>query len=132
MRRLAFALASAALFAGGAAWSQATAPAAQIQYLSVKPDAILSSNLVGLDVYDRGNHSIGKIADIVLDRDSVSGYILSVGGFLGVAERYVAVQPSAVAISYDANAKSWRASANATKDELKSAPEFRYEGKWRS
>ena len=129
MRRLAIALAGAAIFAGGAAWSQATAP---IQYLTMKPDAILSSNLVGLDVYDRSNHSIGKIADIVLDRDSISGYILSVGGFLGVAERYVAVQPSSVAISYDAGAKSWKASANATKDELKSAPEFRYEGKWRS
>ena len=43
---------------------------------------------------------------------------------------YVAVNPSAVMVSYDAENKTWRATMNATKDELKSAPEFKYGGQW--
>jgi hypothetical protein len=44
--------------------------------------------------------------------------------------RYVAVDPGSVNVQYDANAKKWRASMNATKDELKNAPEFKYQGQW--
>ena len=60
----------------------------------------------------------------------MKGYILSVGGFLGMGTHYVAVDPGAVNITYDANQKTWRAAMNATKDELKSAPEFKYDGRW--
>ena len=46
----------------------------------------------GLDVYNGQNQNIGKIQDVVFDKDGkVAGYILSVGGFLGMGTRYVAV-----------------------------------------
>jgi hypothetical protein len=32
----------------------------------------------------------------------VSGYILGVGGFVGIGDHYVAVRPSAVKLGYDA------------------------------
>lgn len=131
MNRYAIAVVGTAIFAG-AAWSQATAPVPSIQYMTVKPEAVLSSNVVGLEVYNGSNENIGKIADLVIDREALSGYVLSVGGFLGMGERYVAVQPSSVAITWDASGKKWKASANATKDQLKTAPEFKYEGKWKS
>ncbi len=40
------------------------------------------------------------------------------------------IPPLAVSIQYDSNAQKWRASMNATKDELKNAPEFKYQGQW--
>lgn len=131
MQRYAIALIGATLF-GGAAWSQIPTPATPLEFLTVKPSDVLSSNIVGTDVYSKSNEEIGKVADIVLDSGSIAGYILSVGGFLGVGERYVAVQPTSITIGYDASAKKWKASANATKEQLKTAPEFKYEGKWRS
>ena len=60
----------------------------------------------------------------------MKGYIVSVGGFLGMGTHYVAVDPGAVSITYDAGQKTWRAAMNATKDELKAAPEFKYDGRW--
>ena len=52
--------------------------------------------------------------------------ILSVGGFLGMGERYVAVSPSSVNIRYDSKNDKWLASMNTTKEALKAAPEFKY------
>ena len=43
---------------------------------------------------------------------------------------YVAVDPDAVAVKYDAGNKVWRATMNATMDQLKSGPEFKYGGQW--
>ncbi len=106
-------------------------PAQGPNFIKVKTDDMLTSNVVGLDIYNGQNNNIGKIQDVVFDKaDKVTGYILSVGGFLGMGTHYVAVDPGAVSITYDANNKTWRASMNATKDQLKSAPEFKYGGQW--
>ncbi|MGY3453977.1 PRC-barrel domain-containing protein [Bradyrhizobium sp. USDA 4353] len=100
-------------------------------YVTVPSQAELSSNLVGLDVYNSSNKDIGEIKDIALDQNGrTAAYIVSVGGFLGMGEHYVAVKPSAVKITYDGGQKKWHASMNATADQLKSAPEFKYQGKW--
>ena len=100
-------------------------------FISVPDTAMLSGNVVGLDVYNSQNNDIGKIQDIVIgSNNSVTGFILSVGGFLGMGTHYVAVDPGAVAITYDQSNKTWRAAMNATKDQLKSAPEFKYGGRW--
>ena len=56
--------------------------------------------MIGLDVYNEHRQNIGTIKDIALDADGLSGYIVSVGGFLGVGDHYVVVRPSA--ISFDA------------------------------
>lgn len=119
---------AAATLLATAAWSQATAP---VQYQSVKPDAVLTSKLVGINVYNMNNEKIGEIADVVIEHGSLDGYVLSVGGFLGMGEHYVAVQPSSVAIKYDESTREWRASANATKDQLKAAPVFKYHSRWK-
>lgn len=92
---------------------------------------MLSSNVVGLDIYNGQNDKIGKIQDVAFDASKqLTGYILSVGGFLGMGTRYVAVNPTSVMVQYDASNKAWRATMNATKDQLKSAPEFKYGGQW--
>jgi sulfite reductase beta subunit-like hemoprotein len=100
-------------------------------FIQVQSTDMLSSNVVGLDVHNGQNDNIGKIQDVALDASKqVTGYIVSVGGFLGMGTHYVAVNPDAVMVSYDAQNKVWKATMNATKDQLKSAPEFKYGGQW--
>ena len=100
-------------------------------FIQVQSGDILTSNIVGLDIYNSQNDDIGKVQDIAFDPSKkVTGYILSVGGFLGMGTHYVAVNPDALMVNYDAQNKSWKATMNATKDQLKSAPEFKYEGQW--
>jgi hypothetical protein len=86
----------------------------------------LSSKVVGLDVYNNANQNIGTIKDVAYNGTSVNGYILGVGGFLGMGDHYVAVRPSAVKLSYDAKDKKWHASMDANADQLKAAPEYKY------
>ncbi|HUN96923.1 MAG TPA: PRC-barrel domain-containing protein [Bradyrhizobium sp.] len=100
-------------------------------YVSVPQADDLSSKVVGLDIYNHDNKDIGTIKDIALNPDGrAAAYIVSVGGFLGMGEHYVAVNPSAVNITYKDS--KWQASMNATADQLKSAPEFKYTGHWKS
>ena len=109
----------------------ALAPEKDPNFITLQNSDMLSSNVVGLDIYNQQNNDVGKIQDIAFaSSKKITGYILSVGGFLGMGTHYVAVDPDALAISYDANNKVWRASMNATKDQLKAAPEFKYSGQW--
>jgi len=86
---------------------------------------------VGLDIYNDKNQDIGQIKDIALNQNGqTQAYVLSVGGFLGMGEHYVAVNPSAVKVTYNDSDKKWHASMNATTDQLKAAPEFKYSGRW--
>jgi hypothetical protein len=75
-------------------------------FIQVQSGDMLTSNIVGLDIYNSQNDDIGKVT------------------------RYVAVNPDALMVSYDAQNKVWKATMNATKDQLKSAPEFKYGGQW--
>jgi hypothetical protein len=86
----------------------------------------LSSKVVGLDVYNNANQNIGTIKDVAYNGTSVNGYVIGVGGFLGMGDHYVAVRPSAVKLSYDAKDKKWHANMDANADQLKAAPEFKY------
>jgi sporulation protein YlmC with PRC-barrel domain len=120
----------------GAAPATADAPKAPMpdkapNFVSIDSADILSSNVVGLDIYNDQNNDIGKVQDIAFDSSKkIMGYVLSVGGFLGMGTRYIAVDPDSVKVTYDAGNKVWRATMNATKDQLKAAPEFKYEGQW--
>jgi hypothetical protein len=93
----------------------------------VPPHYELSSNVVGLDVYNRDKQNIGPIKDIALDASGLNGYIVDVGGFLGTGDHYVVVRPSA--ISFNVKDDKWHATMNANADQLKAAPEYKYSGK---
>jgi PRC-barrel domain len=82
----------------------------------------LSSNVVGLDVYNKDKRNIGTIKDIALDASGLNGYIVDVGGFLGMGDHYVVVRPSA--ISFNAKDDKWHDA-----DQLKAAPEYKYSSK---
>jgi hypothetical protein len=87
----------------------------------------LGTKVIGLTVRNGDNKAIGTIKDIALGHaGAVRAYIVGVGGFLGVADRYVAVRPSAIDFSYDDGSKTWHARLDATAAQLKSAPQFKY------
>jgi sporulation protein YlmC with PRC-barrel domain len=76
MRKSIVVFAAATVLAGGA-----IAAAAPPQFVTLQKSDMLSSNVVGLDVYDSANHNVGTIKDIAFDSSkAVKGYILSVGG----------------------------------------------------
>ena len=95
-------------------------------FATVPAKAELTSKVVGLDVYNNANQNIGTIKDVAYNGTSLNGYIIGVGGFLGMGDHYVAVRPSAIKLSYDAKDKKWHASMDANADQLKAAPEFKY------
>ncbi|AIQ88004.1 MULTISPECIES: PRC-barrel domain-containing protein [Methylobacterium] len=131
MRRLVLTALAAATLAGPAfAANEAPATVAP-KFEAVPQDAVLSYNLIGLNVTDAQNNTVGEIKDLAINHDKLVGYIVSVGGFLGMGEHYVAVSPSSIAIGYDADAKKWKAVIGASKDQLKAAPEFKYDGKFK-
>ena len=95
-------------------------------FTSVPPKDGLSSQLMGLQVYNNAKQDIGTIKDVALNENGIDGYILSVGGFLGIGDHYVAVRPSAINLKFDHAANKWTATMDTTADQLKSAPEFKY------
>lgn len=129
MRKLFIALAASTLVSGYALAQTATTTTTET-YVTAKPTDVLSSNLVGLNVTNIANEDVGEIKDLVISDGTLAGYILSVGGFLGIGEHYVVVSPAALQINYSEPDKKWTATMDATKDQLKSAPEFKYEGRW--
>lgn len=87
----------------------------------------LSSNVIGLDVYNKDKQHIGAIKDIALDASGLYGYIVSVGGLLGKGDRYVIVRPSA--IKFNAKDNKWHATMKVNADQLEAAPEYKYSDK---
>jgi len=87
----------------------------------------LSSNVVGLEVYNKDKQNIGTIKDIALDASGLNGYIVDFGGFLGMGDHYVVARPST--ISFKAKDNKWHATMNANIDQLRAAPEYKYASK---
>jgi sporulation protein YlmC with PRC-barrel domain len=113
-----------------------------------------ASKIVGLSVYNDNNESVGSINDLLTDRSgNIKAVVLGVGGFLGVGEHLVVVpfdkikfvnEPVAYIGTAGASGSKtttgststtsskpnpWypdHAVFNATKDELKAMPEFKY------
>ncbi|UHC14629.1 PRC-barrel domain-containing protein [Methylobacterium currus] len=101
---------------------------ATVQFITLEPAAAVTSRLLGTKVTNAQNDSVGDIADLVIvDGKTVQAVILGVGGFLGIGERYVAVSPDSVTLFRDGD--GWKASVNATKDDLNKAPAFDYKKK---
>ena len=68
-----------------------TAPAAASDTSSFKGNW-RSSKLVGLNVYNDSNESLGSINDLLTDKSgNIKAVVIGVGGFLGVGEHLVAV-----------------------------------------
>lgn len=81
--------------------------------------------LLGTDVVNAINESIGTINDVLIDRQGkVVAVVVGVGGFLGIGEKDVALPYDQLMSSKDGNG-SLIVGTGATKESLESAPEYR-------
>jgi hypothetical protein len=77
-------------------------------------------------VYDGSHYKVGEIKDMLVDRNGrINAVLLSVGGFLGVIEKDVAVPIDSIK-NNEGDGKSWL-SLNVTKQALRSAPAYIYD-----
>src|SRR3954453_6314001 len=79
-----------------------------------------ASKLIGSSLY-RGDTSIGTIDDVLVDLDhaTLKALVLSVGGFLGLGHKLVAVPVNQVKLSTEA-----KFTTELTKEQLTRAPAF--------
>ena len=100
----------------------------KLKFVTVKPADITSSKLIGTNVYNNNKETVGEIEDLVIENGkTVTGVIVSVGGFLGLGERYVVLDPSTISVSNKDN--KWAAYVDTDKDTLNKAPTFDYSKK---
>jgi sporulation protein YlmC with PRC-barrel domain len=92
--------------------------------LTVQPNQMRASKLIGSSVYGVQNQDIGSISDVILTKSGqVSSVVIDVGSFLGMGGKYVAVSMNDLKTNND------RLTLDRTKDQLKAAPAFQLESK---
>ena len=111
----------------GAAAAQGASQTVDVAKVNVQklPAGYRASKVIGSDVLNDANQSIGKIDDLLVSSDGTAPFtVLSIGGFLGMDSHLVVVP-------YD-NLKlvdNKVVLPGGTKDMLKMLPEFKYAGK---
>ena len=108
----------------GPALSQGTPQT--LSMMRVDPQSLATgyrtSKVVGSTVYNEANETVGTIDDlIVTPSDKVPFAVLSVGGFLGMGTKFVVVPYSSLEVR-----EKKMVLPGATKESLKSLPEFKY------
>jgi hypothetical protein len=90
-----------------------------------KPDQWLASKFKGTDVLGPDNEKIGDVTDILFTKDGkIDAFIVSVGGFLGVGSKDVALAPSSFQLVPGDNKSSDKLKVSMNKDQLKQAANF--------
>ncbi len=96
------------------------------QILVQEESTMLGKDLIGQTVYAPDKAKIGSISDLVLSKDAktVEGFVIGVGGFLGLGEKSVALKLDRLKISPDPDG-SVDLSMDIKKEELTNAPTFK-------
>ncbi len=91
---------------------------------SVQTDEIRASRMIGNAVYDVQNRKIGKVADVILNKDGkVDAVVIDVGSFLGMGGKDVAVLPS------DIKTDNNRLTLDRTKEQLQQMASYNLENR---
>ena len=133
-------------------------PAARAEVPKLVSPHWRASKMIGLVVYNEQNERLGDINEIILDKDGKTlGYVIGAGGFLGMGEHDILVEPDKIKFvneprrtqtsanppanppattRTDTSASAPRSATeqwypdhamlNATKDQLKAMPQFKY------
>lgn len=84
-----------------------------------------ASKVIGATVVNEANDTVGKVDDVIIGQDGKSPYaVLSVGGFLGIGARLVAVPLSE--LRFNPDGERWVLSG-ATRETLQARPPFSYQ-----
>jgi sporulation protein YlmC with PRC-barrel domain len=90
----------------------------------IQNDQIRASKMIGSSVYDLQNRNIGKVRDLVLDKDGkVAAVVVDVGTFLGMGGKTVAVKLS------DLKTDNNRITLDRTKEQLQQMVTYRLENR---
>ncbi|CAN5484756.1 MAG: PRC-barrel domain-containing protein [Acidobacteria bacterium] len=86
------------------------------------------SNIIGMDVHNKQGESLGRIDDVVLNRDGSLNYaVIAHGGFLGIGDNYIAVPWDRLTL----DAQRQGAVMDVTRDQLDRTERFEYrDGAW--
>jgi sporulation protein YlmC with PRC-barrel domain len=114
---------------GEAATAGAGAPAAgalaAVDSASMR-DARRASRVIGSAVYNENNESIGEVDDIVIPANGGAPVaVVSVGGFLGIGAKLVAVPYERLRANGERN--RWTLTGAASRDDLNRLPTFSYD-----
>jgi sporulation protein YlmC with PRC-barrel domain len=91
---------------------------------SIQTDEIRASKMIGSAVYDVQNRNIGKVADVILNKDGkVDAVVVDVGSFLGMGGKDVAVLPS------DIKSDNNRLTLDRTKEQLQQMASYNLENR---
>jgi PRC-barrel domain len=87
---------------------------------------LAKQDLIGQTVYAPDKAKVGSISDLILSKDgkSVEGFVIGVGGFLGIGEKSVALKMDKLKMASGANG-AMELSMDMTKDELTNTPTFK-------
>ena len=129
MQRFALSVLAAGVFmaVGGASFAQGTPQTLNVMKIDVVRLAtgFRATKIIGETVVNDANEAVGKVDDLIIAPDGPDGkvpvLILSVGGFLGVGTKLVAVPFDSLKIQ---DRKLLLTGAN--KDALKDLPEYKY------
>lgn len=93
---------------------------------SQSPDQLLASKFKGTDVVGADNKKIGDVSDILFDKNGkILAYVISIGGFLGIGSKDVAMAPSAFQIEKGSNGNGDKLKISKSQDELKQMASFK-------
>jgi hypothetical protein len=103
------------------------APMTNAKIMTTLPSgASTVTNYYKQNVYDTADNKIGTVDDVLVDKTGkIHAAMVGVGGFLGMGEKDVAVPFESLNLTQKNN--KWYLTMNATKDELKTAPGFKYD-----
>lgn len=89
------------------------------------PDQWLATKFRGTDVVGTNNEKIGDVGDILFDKNgTIVGYVIGVGGFLGIGSKNVALAPASFQVLPGKDPSDFRLQLAMTKEELKAAAAF--------
>jgi hypothetical protein len=100
-------------------------PPADMTFIQVQEDAQFLANdeVIGAEVHNVMDEEVGTIADLVMDEDQkLVGVVLSVGGFLGIGDKWVAVPVDEITFPSDDQPARLRVAV--TEEQLGNAPDF--------
>jgi hypothetical protein len=101
------------------------APPADMTFIEVQEEAqfLADDEVIGKEVVNRMDEQVGTIADLVMDSDQkLVGVVLSVGGFLGIADKWVAIPVDQ--IEFPTDDQPARLMVAVTEEQLTNAPDF--------
>jgi sporulation protein YlmC with PRC-barrel domain len=93
--------------------------------MSQKPDQWLASSFKGTDVVGDDGKKIGEVSDILFDKTGkIEAYVVSMGGFLGMGAKEVAIAPSSFTVEPGSHGESDKLKLSMNQNELKQAQSF--------